>query len=261
MSNISPYLDSFPRIDFKIGEEKNVTENVTDIFKRYAVLREIISNFTAYVLYEVEDGDTPEILAEKFYNDAGAGWIIMYANKIVDPQFDWPLSENNFRKYIIEKYGSIAAAQTSYHHYEKIVETTVGDETYSRTYLVNKERLTENALDVPYTYYEPYSNNYFLTADTSLITSDNVYFTVDHSNHYSHDDTSLPEYYSYDAHNVNDTTVYMNTYGKAVSNYDYELQLNDNKRYIKVIKAQYYDQIMYEFKVLTKNTPSYIREF
>lgn len=261
MSNISPYLDSFPRIDYSIGEEKNITENVTNIFRRYAILRDIISNTTAYVLYEVEDGDTPEILAEKFYNDAGAGWIIMYANKIIDPQFDWPLSENAFRKYIIEKYGSVAAAQTSYHHYEKIVETTVGDQTYTRTYLVNKERLTENALDVPYTYYTPYSNNYFLTADTSLITTDNVYFTVDHSNHFSWDDTSLPEYYSYDAHDINDTTVYMNTYGKAVSNYDYELQMNDNKRYIKVIKSQYYDQIMYEFKVLTKNTPTYIREF
>ncbi|NDB61251.1 hypothetical protein EB001_22850 [bacterium] len=141
----------------------------------------------------------------------------------MDPQFDWPLSDINFKKYIIEKYGSVAAAQTSYHHYEKIVETRVGDQTYTRTYLVNKERLTENALNVPYTYYEPYSNNYFLTADTTLITADNVYFTVDHSNHFSHDDTSLPEYYSYEAHDVNDTTVFMNTYGKAVTNYDYSL--------------------------------------
>jgi hypothetical protein len=261
MADVSPYLDNFPRIDYSIGEEKNVTENITNIFKRYAILREVLGNSTAYILYEVEDSDTPEILAEKFYNDAGAGWIILYANKIVDPQFDWPLSENNFRKYIIEKYGSIAAAQTSYHHYEKIVETTVGDQTYTRTYLVNKERLTENALNVPYTYFEPYSNNYFLTADTTAVTADNVYFTADHSNHFSYNDTSLPEYYSYEAHNVNDTTVYMNTYGKAVTNYDYELELNDNKKFIKVIKAEYYDQIMYEFKVITKTTPSYIREF
>lgn len=261
MSTVTPYFDIFPRVDYSIGEDANVTENVTNIFKRYAILREILSNATSYILYEVDDDDTPEILAEKLYSDAGAGWMILYANKIMDPQFDWPLSENNFRKYIIEKYGSIAAAQTSYHHYEKIVETRVGDQTYTRTYLVNKERLTENALDVPYTYFEPYSNNYFLTADTNLITTDNVYFTADHSNHFSYDDTSLPEYYSYEAHDVNDTTVFLNTYGRAVSNYDYELQMNDNKRFIKVIKSQYYDQIMYEFKVLTKGTPSYIREF
>jgi len=259
MADVSPYLDSFPRIDYSISEDKNVTENVTNIFKRYAMLRDVLSNSGSYVLYEVEDSDTPEILAEKVYKDAGAGWMILYANKIMDPQFDWPLSDINFKKYIIEKYGSVAAAQTSYHHYEKIVETRVGDQTYTRTYLVNKERLTENALNVPYTYYEPYSNNYFLTADTNLITADNVYFTVDHSNHFSYDDTSLPEYYSYEAHDVNDTTVFMNTYGKAVTNYDYELELNDNKKFIKVVKAQYYKQIMAEFKRLTQGQPDYIR--
>jgi len=256
---ISPYLDNFPRIDYSISEDKNVTENVTNIFKRYAMLRDVLSNSGSYVLYEIEDNDTPEILAEKVYKDAGAGWMILYANKIMDPQFDWPLSDINFKKYIIEKYGSVANAQTSYHHYEKIVETRVGDQTYTRTYLVNKERLTENALDVPYTYFEPYSNNYFLTADTLAVTADNVYFTVDHSNHFSYDDTSLPEYYSYEAHNVNDTTVFLNTYGRAVTNYDYELELNDNKKFIKVIKAQYYTQIMTEFRRLTQSEPDYIR--
>lgn len=261
MSNLSSYLDSFPKIDYSIGEDRNITESVTNIFKRYAILRDVLSNSTSYILYEIEDNDTPEVLAEKFYGDIGAGWIILYANKIIDPQFDWPLSDNNFKKYIIEKYGSISNATTTYHHYEKVVETRVGDQTYTRTYLVNKERLTENALNVPYTYYEPYSNNYVLTADTALITTDNVYFTVDHSNHFSYDDTSLPEYYSYEAHNVNDTTVFLNTYGNAITNYDYEQQMNDNKKFIKVIKAEYFDQIMYEFKILTKTTPSYIREF
>jgi hypothetical protein len=261
MATLTQYFDSFPKIDYSISEDKNVTENVTNIFKRYAILREILSNASSYVLYEVEDSDTPEILAEKVYKDSGAGWMILYANKIMDPQFDWPLSDINFKKYIIEKYGSVANAQTSYHHYEKIVETRVGDQTYTRTYLVNKERLTENALDVPYTYFEPYSNNFFLTADTTAVTADNVYFTVDHSNHFSYDDTSLPEYYSYEAHNVNDTTVFLNTYGRAVTNYDYELELNDNKKFIKVIKAQYYGQILSEFQVLTKSEPDYIRSF
>lgn len=259
MADISSYLDSFPKVDYSISEDRNITESVTNIFKRYAILRDVLSNSGSYVLYEVEDNETPEILAEKVYKDAGAGWMILYANKIIDPQFDWPLSDINFKKYIIEKYGSISNATTTYHHYEKVVETRVGDQTYTRTYLVNKERLTENALNVPYTYFEPYSNNYVLTADTALITADNVYFTVDHSNHFSYDDTSLPEYYSYEAHNVNDTTVFLNTYGRAVTNYDYEQEMNDNKKYIKVIKAQYYSQIKSEFKTLTESQPDYIR--
>ena len=112
---------------------------------------------------------------------------------------------------------------------------------------------------MPYTYYQAYSGNLVLTADTGYVTADNVYFTVDHSNHYSWDDTSLPEYYSYEVHDINDKSVYMNTYGRAVSNYDYEYQLNDQKRFIKVIKTVYYSQIMREFKQLTGGTPKYIR--
>lgn len=261
MVDVSQYFGSFPKIDYSMDGSQEVKETVTNIFKRYAILRSVLSNAGSYVLYEVEDGETPEILAEKAYNDAGAGWIILYANQIMDPQFDWPLSDNNFKNYIIEKYGSVANAQTTIHHYEKIVETTVDDQVYTRTYSVGKERYTENHLDVPYTYYTPYSNNYFLTADTSAITADNVYFTVDHSNHYSYDDTSLPEYYSYETHTVNDKTVFMNTYGNAVTNYDYELQLNDQKKFVKVIKKQYYTAIMSEFVTLNKTTPSYIRTF
>lgn len=261
MVDVSPYFNSFPKIQYSIDGSNNSTEIVTNIIQRYGILREVLTNASAYLLYEIEDGDTPEILAEKFYNDAGAGWIILYANKIMDPQFDWPLSDENFKKYIVQKYGSIANAASTIHHYEKVVETRVGDQTYTRTYGIGKERYTENALDVPYTYYTPYSGNLVLTSDTELVTTDNVMFTTDHSNHYSYDDTSIPEYYSYEAHNVSNTTVYMNTYGNSITNYDYEMNENDNKRYIKVIKAVYFNQIMSEFKSLTKTTPTYVREF
>ena len=258
---VSPYFGLFPKVDYDIRGDGLTTESVTNIFKRIGILREILSNASSYVLYEVEENDTPEVLAEKVYNDAGAGWIILYANKIIDPQFDWPMNDRVFREYIIDKYGSVANAQTTYHHYEKVVETTVDDVTYTRRYGVGKERLTENALNVPYTYYTAYSNNFVLTADTSLVTADNTAFTADHSNHASFDDTSLPEYYSYESHNINGKTVFLNTYGNAVSNYDYEAEQNEARRFIKVIKAQYYTQIMSEFKTMIGATPSYIRTF
>lgn len=258
---VSPYFDLFPKISYDINGDGLNSETVTNIFRRMGILKEVLSNAGSYVLYEVEDSDTPEILAEKVYNDAGAGWIILYANKIIDPQFDWPMSDNIFRQYIINKYGSVDSAQTTYHHYEKVVESTVDGVTYTRRYDVGNQRYTQNALNVPYTYYTPYTNNLILTSDTLLVTADNTAFTVDHSNHASYDDTSLPEYYSYEAHDINGKTVYVNTYGNAVTNYDYEVEQNEARRFIKVIKAQYYTQIMKEFKNTIGATPSYIRKF
>jgi hypothetical protein len=258
---VSPYFDMFPKIQYDINGDGLTTETVTNIFKRIGILRDVLSNASSYVLYEVEENDTPEVLAEKVYNDAGAGWIILYANKIIDPQFEWPMNDSVFKDYLINKYGSVANAQTTYHHYEKVVETTVDGTTYIRRYGVDNERLTDNALDVPYTYYTPYENNFILTSDTALVTADNTAFTADHSNHASYDDTSLPEYYSYESHNINGKTVFLNTYGNAVTNYDYEAEQNEARRYIKVIKAQYYTQIMKEFKTMIGATPSFIRTF
>ena len=258
---VSPYFDMFPKIQYDINGDGLTTETVTNIFKRIGILRDVLSNASSYVLYEVEENDTPEVLAEKVYNDAGAGWIILYANKIIDPQFEWPMNDSVFKDYLINKYGSVANAQTTYHHYEKVVETTVDGTTYIRRYGVDNERLTDNALDVPYTYYTPYENNFILTSDIALVTADNTAFTADHSNHASYDDTSLPEYYSYESHNINGKTVFLNTYGNAVTNYDYEAEQNEARRYIKVIKAQYYTQIMKEFKTMIGATPSFIRTF
>jgi phosphoserine phosphatase len=41
---------------------------------------------------------------------------------------------------------------------------------------------------------------------------------------------------------------------EMVSNYDYEDQLNEAKRPIKLIKKEYYSQILEEFNTLTKHS-------
>ena len=55
-------------------------------------------------------------------------------------------------------------------------------------------------------------------------------------------------------YSVDGKTVVETIRGEAISNYDYELRLNDNKRLIKVIKADYYPLIEREFKKLTEQS-------
>jgi hypothetical protein len=47
---------------------------------------------------------------------------------------------------------------------------------------------------------------------------------------------------------------------EAISNYDYEHSKNEAKRTIKVIKPEYYPQIVREFENLVGFEPSYIRK-
>ena len=221
----SPFLDAFPKIKYDINRAQYpVYETVTNVFFRFGILRNIVENVGAYYFYDIEDGETPEILAEKVYQDSGAGWIIVYANEIADPQFDWPLDSRSFIKYIIGKYGSVENAQTQVHHYEKIISrfNTNGEVTTTERIWIDGDRLSWAAPDVPYDTYQ------------NVAATTNIYTVAGHT--------------------------VTETISKAiVSAYDYEMELNDAKRTIRVIKADYYKMIMNQFADLTSTKPEYIR--
>ena len=119
---MSKFFDKFPKISYNISGTKPANyQLVANIFFRFGFLRSIINNISAYEEYTVTDGDTPEIVASKYYGNPEAYWLVLYANNIYDPQYGWPLSQQNFVKFIETKYGSVANAQSQIHHYEKVI--------------------------------------------------------------------------------------------------------------------------------------------
>ena len=227
---MAQFFTKFPRISYDIaGKRFTNYQSVTNIFFRTRILREVLGNVSAYYEYLVKDDDTPEILADKVYGSPEAHWIILLANNIVDPQYDWPLKYNDFNNYIIKKYGSISYAKTTYHHYEKVVtreESSSGTVVETR-FVINQSNIANSMYDstVPYDTYN-----------------------------------SLSETQDVDTINMGSgKTVIEITKRDRITNYDYEQQLNENKRAIKIIKPEYYTQIIRELDDLTQTRPSYIR--
>lgn len=109
------YFKDFPNFlyDFKYGDSLK-TSIVTDITRNVRVRKEILANITLYEEYDIEDGETPELIAEKIYGDAKYHWIIMLTNNTIDYITDFPLEENRLVKVIQDKYVNINAI----HHYE-----------------------------------------------------------------------------------------------------------------------------------------------
>ena len=91
---------------------------------RAKVLDSIKTNSMIYYTYLVKDGETPEIIAAKYYDNPNRHWIILLANDIIDPQYDWVMSYDVFNNYIIKKYDSIASAKTTISHYTKTITKT-----------------------------------------------------------------------------------------------------------------------------------------
>ncbi len=114
------YFNSLPKIRYV--DQNNVTTVYTNLMARASVIPSVLNNALVYYSYDVQDGDTPEIIAYKYYGDINRFWIVLYCNQLNDPQWDWPLSSNKFQKYILNKYNTNNLNFT--HHYEKITTQT-----------------------------------------------------------------------------------------------------------------------------------------
>ncbi len=114
------YFSNFPLIVYDSVGNGNF-KIVTNLMKRVAMRTKVRTNTLFFDTYDVKEGETPEILADKLYNDSTLHWIILYVNNITDRYHQWPMSSGQFNDFIADKYSNIDAV----HHYE--VSQTSGD--------------------------------------------------------------------------------------------------------------------------------------
>ena len=106
-----PY-DSVGNGDYKL---------VTNLLKRVALRAKVRTNSLLFDTYNVKEGQTPEMIADKLYGDSNLHWIVMYVNNITDRYHQWPMTTPQFLAFINEKYSD----PDGLHHYE--ITQTSGD--------------------------------------------------------------------------------------------------------------------------------------
>ena len=88
------YFKDFPKFlyDFKYDStNKTKTSVVMDITHNVRFRKEVLENYTLYDEYDIHDGETPEMIAEKVYGNPNYHWIIMLVNQKYDYISDFPL--------------------------------------------------------------------------------------------------------------------------------------------------------------------------
>ncbi len=184
------YFRNIPQVEYDInGTEPNNFLSVTNIMKRIKFKPKVLEDISDYYPYYVKDGERPDIISYEKYGTVAYAYLIMLVNNIFDPTFDWPLSTQQFEKFIENKYGSVSSAMSDIKHYYQIVRAEV-----ART--GTSERVPE------------------------------VKFVVDLT--------------TYNALDTGSRT--------TQTNYEYEEELNDNKREILLINANFIQDIDYEVK-------------
>ena len=172
------YFQNFPTIPYDstgTGEYKGVT----NLLRRVGIRAKVKANTMLYDTYDVRNGETPESIAFKLYDDAELHWVILLVNDITDRFHDWPMTEAQFLQFIKDKYTNVDAI----HHYE-----------------ISQE-----------------------SGDTSIKISIGT------------DNTDYPS-------------------ATAITNYEYEQEVQDAKRKIRLLDPSYVSDFVEEFKSIMKES-------
>lgn len=118
---MSNYFSKIPNFDYvsrlpnaKIGDYIRVK----NFFKKSKLREDIFQNLAFFEKYTIDGNDRPDNVAFKVYDDATFDWVILVANNIINIQSEWPLEQNDFDRYMLEKYGDYNTLYNGIHHYE-----------------------------------------------------------------------------------------------------------------------------------------------
>ena len=90
---------------------------VKNLFKRGKLADDIFPNLSFFTKYQIEGDDRPDNVAYKVYNDATVDWVVLLSNNYTNIQSEWPLLQNDFDRYLLDKYGTYEKLNDT-HHYE-----------------------------------------------------------------------------------------------------------------------------------------------
>ena len=114
------YFSPFPKIQYDL-KKNNLPLLLTNVTARYKIRDRLKDRVAIYYDYVVQDSDRPDLIAFKYYNDETLDWLIYLVNDIIDPYYDWPLTQDSFNKYMTTLYGSVANAKATVYEYRKLL--------------------------------------------------------------------------------------------------------------------------------------------
>ena len=116
------YFSNFPNLEYavsvnKAGHTNNI--NIKDYFRLLLPRDDIYKEDTLYTTYYVIDGERPDQISYKEYGDEQFYWVLLQINGIVDYYNEWPLSNAELEKFMLNKYGSWEETK-DVHHWETV---------------------------------------------------------------------------------------------------------------------------------------------
>ena len=157
------YFRHVPEFDYpsRLKDAKQISEytRVKNLFKRAKLADDIFSDMSYFTKYKIIGDERPDNVAQKIYGDPTLDWLVLLSNNIINQSDEWPLPQQSFYNYLIEKYEN-ESNLGQIHHYE------------SKEYKFNGNKLISAGLIVDegfqIDFYDPKLERYVLSPILSL---------------------------------------------------------------------------------------------
>ena len=107
------YFSAFPIIPYDSIGDYNF-KDVTNLLRRVRLRAKVKTNTMLFDTYDVKEGETPEMIADKLYGAPELHWVVLMVNDITDRFHQWPMNASQFNQYVPDKYDDVNGT----HHYE-----------------------------------------------------------------------------------------------------------------------------------------------
>ena len=112
-----PNLEYVSRLpDSRIGDYIKVK----NLFKGVRIREDILQDLTVFEKYQIVGDDRPDNVAFRVYGDSKLDWLVLKCNNIINIQSEWPMTQEDFDRHVIEKYETYDNLYNGIHHYETV---------------------------------------------------------------------------------------------------------------------------------------------
>tara|TARA_A100000164_G_scaffold327809_1_gene314417 strand:+ start:1686 stop:2357 length:672 start_codon:yes stop_codon:yes gene_type:complete len=119
---MSNYFKQIPDFEYvsRLPDAK-ISDYITvkNLFKKGELRPDIFQDLATFQKYQIKGDDRPDNVAQDFYQDSSLDWLVLTCNNVVNIQTEWPLTQRDFDRFLLDKYGTYADLE-SIHHYETV---------------------------------------------------------------------------------------------------------------------------------------------
>ena len=120
---MSNYFDLIPNFDYvsRLPDAK-ISDyiRVKNFFRRATLREDIFQSLTFFTKYSIQGDDRPDNVAHKVYENSDLDWVILLANNITHIPTEWPMPQNDFDRFLLDKYDNYDTIYNGIHHHETI---------------------------------------------------------------------------------------------------------------------------------------------